>query len=112
MQDFRSQTRGLVSTFIPVNLMADEGGDVGVLSASYGNTTYSDTYDCSIGEKTNVPTSQDRFGAYRWRIRVGFLLLGTTWLVNFLFVMLDCRPFSSNWQIQPDPGRESAKLPT
>ncbi|KAI6091284.1 hypothetical protein F4821DRAFT_281210 [Hypoxylon rubiginosum] len=46
----------------------------------------------------------DRFGAYRWRIRVGFLLLGTTWLVNFLFVMLDCRPFSSNWQIQPDPG--------
>ncbi|KAI1776796.1 hypothetical protein F4818DRAFT_457468 [Hypoxylon cercidicola] len=48
----------------------------------------------------------DRFGAYRTRIHVGFLLLGVTWLADFLATMLSCQPFYKNWQINPDPGRQ------
>ncbi|KAI2610522.1 hypothetical protein GGR54DRAFT_643356 [Hypoxylon sp. NC1633] len=46
----------------------------------------------------------ERFGKYEKRIRVGLILLGTTWLVDFLITLLSCRPFHKNWQIQPDPG--------
>ncbi|KAI1370631.1 hypothetical protein F4677DRAFT_465024 [Hypoxylon crocopeplum] len=46
----------------------------------------------------------ERFGQYEKRIRIGFVLLGTTWLADFLITMLSCRPFPRNWQIQPDPG--------
>ncbi|OTB01620.1 hypothetical protein M426DRAFT_14238 [Hypoxylon sp. CI-4A] len=46
----------------------------------------------------------ERLGQYRKRIRFGFVLLGTTWLANFLISMLVCRPLSMNWQIYPDPG--------
>lgn len=49
--------------------------------------------------------SQERLGKYKMRIRIGIVLLATSWLADFLITMLNCRPFPMNWQIYPDPGR-------
>ncbi|KAH7220440.1 uncharacterized protein BKA55DRAFT_486387, partial [Fusarium redolens] len=37
-------------------------------------------------------------------IYVGFVLLIITWITIICCVMLTCRPFHKNWQIDPDPG--------
>ncbi|KAI0892513.1 hypothetical protein F4806DRAFT_499920 [Annulohypoxylon nitens] len=46
----------------------------------------------------------ERLGKYKMRIRIGIVLLATSWLADFLITMLNCRPFPMNWQIYPDPG--------
>ncbi|KAI1101358.1 hypothetical protein F4804DRAFT_335339 [Jackrogersella minutella] len=46
----------------------------------------------------------ERLGQYRTRIRIGFAILGITWLADFLITMLSCGPVRKNWQIYPDPG--------
>ncbi|KAI1108788.1 hypothetical protein F5Y14DRAFT_59865 [Nemania sp. NC0429] len=41
---------------------------------------------------------------FRRRIRIGFALLGSTYIAATLNLFLGCRPFYKYWQINPDPG--------
>ncbi|KAH6869001.1 hypothetical protein B0T10DRAFT_370799, partial [Thelonectria olida] len=41
---------------------------------------------------------------YRSRVYVAFVLVFTTWITVLLSILLGCRPFHKNWQINPDPG--------
>ncbi|KAK0663373.1 hypothetical protein DIS24_g1251 [Lasiodiplodia hormozganensis] len=38
-------------------------------------------------------------------IKPAIAVVATTWLVEFLTLLLTCRPVSHNWQIYPDPGK-------
>ena len=38
------------------------------------------------------------------RIRIGYVLIGTTYMATELSILFGCRPFHKNWQINPDPG--------
>ncbi|EXJ81491.1 hypothetical protein A1O3_07784 [Capronia epimyces CBS 606.96] len=38
------------------------------------------------------------------RIRIGYAIVVTTYLVTELSILLGCHPFHKNWQIFPDPG--------
>ena len=38
------------------------------------------------------------------RIRIGAVLLATTFLATFLTILLGCYPIKKHWQINPDPG--------
>lgn len=46
---------------------------------------------------------------YRIRIDIGFALVGATWFTLIMTILLECRPFYGNWQINPNPG--SACMP-
>lgn len=41
---------------------------------------------------------------YHFRIYLGFVLIVASWIILICTVMLTCRPFHKNWQINPDPG--------
>ncbi|PVH92570.1 hypothetical protein DM02DRAFT_482862, partial [Periconia macrospinosa] len=41
----------------------------------------------------------------RWRIRIGWLFLGTTYIAALFIVIFKCLPLSKQWQIYPDPGK-------
>ncbi|KAL7628388.1 hypothetical protein AAE478_002590 [Parahypoxylon ruwenzoriense] len=43
-------------------------------------------------------------GHLRLRVHIAYLLLGVTYLVASLSILLGCRPLSDNWRIYPDPG--------
>lgn len=36
-----------------------------------------------------------------------FVFVGVTYLIVALSILLGCTPIYKNWQISPDPGRES-----
>lgn len=38
------------------------------------------------------------------RIKIGYALIGVTYVATLLSILLGCRPLSKNWQINPDPG--------
>ncbi|CAI7654726.1 unnamed protein product [Penicillium glandicola] len=38
------------------------------------------------------------------RVRLGYLILGATYLAAALSILLSCQPFHAFWQIYPDPG--------
>ncbi|ERF68289.1 hypothetical protein EPUS_02745 [Endocarpon pusillum Z07020] len=38
------------------------------------------------------------------RIRIGYGLIGATYIATLLSILLGCRPLHKNWQINPDPG--------
>ncbi|KAH6637523.1 hypothetical protein C7974DRAFT_142926 [Boeremia exigua] len=38
------------------------------------------------------------------RVKVGYALIGATYIATELSILLGCQPFKRNWQIQPDPG--------
>ncbi|KAF7526440.1 hypothetical protein PCG10_004136 [Penicillium crustosum] len=38
------------------------------------------------------------------RVRVGYLILGVTYIATALSLLLSCQPFHAFWQIYPDPG--------
>ncbi|KAI5862616.1 hypothetical protein GGS23DRAFT_84572 [Durotheca rogersii] len=40
----------------------------------------------------------------RSRVRIAYFLLGFTYLIAALSILLGCQPLSKNWQIYPDPG--------
>ncbi|ETS79327.1 hypothetical protein PFICI_09180 [Pestalotiopsis fici W106-1] len=40
----------------------------------------------------------------RLRVRIAYVLLGTTYLVVALCILLGCQPMHKYWQINPDPG--------
>lgn len=42
--------------------------------------------------------------SYKLRIRIGFGLIGVTWVALMFAILLGCQPFSKNWQISPNPG--------
>lgn len=44
-------------------------------------------------------------------IKPAIAVVATTWLVEFLTLLLTCRPVSHNWQIYPDPGSASSGPP-
>ncbi|KAK0650744.1 hypothetical protein DIS24_g6525, partial [Lasiodiplodia hormozganensis] len=39
-----------------------------------------------------------------YRVKIGWFLIGVTYLVVLLTILLGCQPFQRNWQIYPDPG--------
>lgn len=41
---------------------------------------------------------------YRQYIYFGFVLIGVSWLLTMLNLLLSCRPFHHMWQIYPNPG--------
>ncbi|KAJ9482206.1 hypothetical protein VN97_g11233 [Penicillium thymicola] len=38
------------------------------------------------------------------RVRVGYIILGVTYIATALTLLLSCQPFHAFWQINPDPG--------
>ncbi|KAH7047568.1 hypothetical protein B0J12DRAFT_711502 [Macrophomina phaseolina] len=38
------------------------------------------------------------------RVKVGYVLIVATYIATELSILLGCQPFSSNWQIEPNPG--------
>ncbi|KAF1911841.1 hypothetical protein BDU57DRAFT_565256, partial [Ampelomyces quisqualis] len=38
------------------------------------------------------------------RVKLGYVLIGATYLATAMSILLSCRPFYKNWQINPDPG--------
>ncbi|KXG51088.1 uncharacterized protein PGRI_066600 [Penicillium griseofulvum] len=38
------------------------------------------------------------------RVRLGYIILGVTYLATALSLLLSCQPFHAFWQINPDPG--------
>ncbi|GME54278.1 hypothetical protein GTA08_BOTSDO03595 [Neofusicoccum parvum] len=38
------------------------------------------------------------------RVKIGYVLIGVTYIATELSILLGCQPFSNNWQIYPDPG--------
>jgi hypothetical protein len=38
------------------------------------------------------------------RVKIGYGVIAVTYTATMLSIMLGCRPFNKNWQIQPDPG--------
>ncbi|KAJ5467565.1 hypothetical protein N7475_005317 [Penicillium sp. IBT 31633x] len=38
------------------------------------------------------------------RVRLGYVILGVTYIATALNILLSCQPFEKYWQIQPDPG--------
>lgn len=38
------------------------------------------------------------------RVKVGYALIGATYIATELSILLGCQPFKNNWQIYPDPG--------
>ncbi|KAJ5504565.1 hypothetical protein N7463_007439 [Penicillium fimorum] len=38
------------------------------------------------------------------RVRLGYIILGVTYLATALSLLLSCQPFHAFWQIHPDPG--------
>lgn len=56
-----------------------------------------------------VLTSIRRFGIHylELRVKIGYFLIGATYIATELSILLGCQPFKSNWQIFPDPGSES-----
>ncbi|KZM23365.1 hypothetical protein ST47_g5499 [Ascochyta rabiei] len=38
------------------------------------------------------------------RVKIGYVLIGATYVATELSILLGCRPFERNWQIYPDPG--------
>lgn len=46
-----------------------------------------------------------------YRVKIGWFLIGVTYLVVLLTILLGCQPFPKNWQIYPDPGSTSVHIP-
>ncbi|KAF9701158.1 hypothetical protein EKO04_000556 [Ascochyta lentis] len=38
------------------------------------------------------------------RVKIGYALIGATYIATELSILLGCQPFRKNWQIYPDPG--------
>ncbi|KAF3005048.1 hypothetical protein E8E13_009329 [Curvularia kusanoi] len=38
------------------------------------------------------------------RVKVGYALIGVTYVATILSILLGCQPFQHNWQMYPDPG--------
>lgn len=49
---------------------------------------------------------QDHVSMYRRKLRIGFALIGVTFLTVVMVPFLSCVPTRKMWQIYPDPGRE------
>lgn len=53
--------------------------------------------------------STDRLGLHHMRIRtrIGFILIGVTYITTITGILAGCgKTFRKNWQIYPDPGSE------
>lgn len=37
------------------------------------------------------------------RVKLGYVLIGITWLATQLCILLGCQPFQASWQIYPEP---------
>ncbi|PVH98159.1 hypothetical protein DM02DRAFT_683035 [Periconia macrospinosa] len=46
----------------------------------------------------------DSVNTMRWRIRISWLFLGTTYIAGLFIVIFKCLPLSKQWQIYPNPG--------
>ncbi|KAF1929000.1 uncharacterized protein M421DRAFT_61593 [Didymella exigua CBS 183.55] len=38
------------------------------------------------------------------RVKIGYFIIGATYIATELSILLGCRPFKRNWQIHPNPG--------
>lgn len=38
------------------------------------------------------------------RVRIGYVLVGTTYIATICSILFGCNPMHKNWQIHPDPG--------
>lgn len=54
---------------------------------------YTDRVKCSEG-----------LDGMQTRIKIGLVAVGVTYIATILSILLGCRPFHKNWQINPDPG--------
>lgn len=43
----------------------------------------------------------------KYRVKIGYAALAVTYIAVELSILLGCRPFHHNWQINPDPGSKS-----
>lgn len=55
---------------------------------------------------TDVVLTACRAGLYQLelRVKIGYYLIGATYIATELSILLGCQPFRHNWQISPNPG--------
>jgi hypothetical protein len=73
-----------------------------LLKADVSNAT------CKLHGWANVVLTASRAGLHhlQQRVKIGYALIGVTYLATELSILLGCRDFKQNWQIYPDPGSE------
>lgn len=62
-------------------------------SSLFPEIRYTDRVKCSEG-----------LDGMQTRIKIGLVAVGVTYIATILSILLGCRPFHKNWQINPDPG--------
>lgn len=45
------------------------------------------------------------------RIRLGYVLIGATYLASICMILFKCWPLHKQWQIFPDPGSRTDRIP-
>lgn len=60
---------------------------------------------------TDVVLTAYRSGLYQLqlRVKIGYYLIGATYIATELSILLGCQPFRHNWQIFPNPGSKHAE---
>lgn len=44
------------------------------------------------------------------RVRIGYVIVISTYIATEMSILFGCRPFHKNWQISPDPGSMPAPI--
>lgn len=61
----------------------------------------------------NLPTCRSGLYHLEIRVKIGYALIGMTYIATEISILLGCQPFTHNWQIYPDPGSKlSADFPS
>jgi hypothetical protein len=53
-------------------------------------------------------SAQHRAGLHHLelRVKIGYFLIGATYIATELSILLGCQPLQKNWQMYPDPGSQ------
>ncbi|KKY14193.1 putative short-chain dehydrogenase reductase sdr [Diplodia seriata] len=73
------------------------------MNACYSRVTYVDAIPALVGFPLTI-AERYQISHLETRVKVGWFLIGTSYIAVLLTILLGCRSFPKNWQIQPNPG--------
>jgi hypothetical protein len=65
------------------------------------------SYACYYSTHWLTVYYRSRLQYLQTRVRIGYILIGATYVATLLSTLLGCQTFQKNWQIHPDPGSRS-----
>ncbi|OMP86612.1 hypothetical protein BK809_0003783 [Diplodia seriata] len=78
------------------------------MNACYSRVTYVDAMPALVGFPLTI-AERYQISHLETRVKVGWFLIGTSYIAVLLTILLGCRSFPKNWQIQPNPGSAPKK---